>query len=525
MRKISSFLAVATLLVLVMPASLFASPTPEVQQPVEVEIWVGASVSEAGPPPDDWLAYKIAREKLGVNLKIVMLPSTLTDQDTKINAAAAANNLPDLFQVNRDAWTKLAKAGLLAPVDKLLPMMPVRTKGHYSDELARKMVSINGVMYGLPEPGQLPMTDGFVVRKDWLDKLGLQPPKTLDEFLAVAKAFTFNDPDGNNQNDTYGFGAYLESQGLLQAGLGLRFEWIFGAYGVAGTWNVNDLAHFGLNVRDPNMMKAAQFIKAMVDAKVIYPDWATIKKDEYRALWKQGRWGMMHENFAALSNKANYADFDKNFPNGLWLAPPPPVGPDGKSAENVLYKNIRIQAMSKRAADAGKTEAIARVLEWMASDEGYYLLGFGYEGVNYKKDADGNISVEGIPSDQQYTAKAQQPLTQLRNLVFINSPVELKVRYVPFKTVSGRTQDPLTYWNAFRSYPYTDSTAASIIDPPANAADFVRFYSENIMKFVLGQQPLNEATWAEYVAGLDRLGAAKLEETAKAKLLEYGFLK
>jgi putative aldouronate transport system substrate-binding protein len=491
---------------------------------VDLDFWIGASVSESGPPPDDWVAYKIVKEKLGINWTVSLLPSTLTDQDTKINAAAAANNLPDSFQVNRDAWYKLAKAGLLAPVDKILPLMPVRTKTHYDDAIARKLVTIGGQMWGLPEPGQLPMTDGFVVRQDWLTKLNLKVPTTLDEFLTVARAFTFQDPDGNGKADTYGFGAYLESSGLQQAGLGLRFEWIFGAYGVSGTWNVSSTKDFGLNVRKPGFYKAVQFIKSMIDAKVIDPDWATIKKDEYRARWKQGRWGMMHENFAALSTKANYADFDKNFPNGLWLAPPPPKGPDGKSTENVLLKNVRIQAISARAVKAGKTDAIAKLLEWMANPEGYYLLGFGQEGINYKKDAKGYVIVEGIPADQQYTAKAAQPLTQLRNLVFINSDVELAVRYVSFKTASGRTQDPLSYWNAFRSYPYTDSTGAAIINPPSNAADFTRFYSENIMKFVLGQQPLNETTWADFLAGLDKLGARELEATAKATLTEAGFL-
>jgi hypothetical protein len=47
----------------------------------------------------------------------------------------------------------------------------------------------------------------------------------------------------------------------------------------------------------------------------------------------------------------------------------------------------------------------------------------------------------------------------------------------------------------------------SIINPPANAADFVRFYSENIVQFVLSQKPLDETTWAEFITGLDSLGA------------------
>ena len=491
---------------------------------VDVEIWEGASVSESGPPPDDWKAYQIVRDKLGINWKVVLLPSTLTDQDTKINAAAAANNLPDMFLVNRDAWYRLARAGLLAPIDPMLPMMPVRTATHYNDPVARKLVTLNKVMYGLPEPGQMPMTDGFVVRKDWLTKLGLQPPKTLDDFMAVAKAFTERDPDGNGKNDTYGFGAYIESSGIQQAALGLRFEWIYGAFGVSGTWNTQGKDSFGLNARNPNMMRATQFIKSMVDAKVIDPDWPVIKKDEYRARWKQGKWGMMHENFAALATMANYKDFDKNFPNGEWMAVAPSKGPEGASTENVLLKNVRIHAISQRAVKAGKTEAIAKLLEWMANPEGYYLLGFGYEGEHFKKLPNGEISVEGIPAEKVWTAKAQQPFTQLRNLVFINTDVELKARYVPFKTAIGRLQDPLAYWNAFRSFPYTDSTGASIINPPANAADFSRFYSENIMKFVLGQQPLTDATWAEFVMGLDRLGARQWEATARTALTEAGFL-
>ncbi len=44
------------------------------------------------------------------------------------------------------------------------------------------------------------------------------------------------------------------------------------------------------------------------------------------------------------------------------------------------------------------------------------------------------------------------------------------------------------------------------------------------MQFVLGQQPLNETTWADFLKGLDRLGAKQLEDTARAALVEAGFL-
>jgi putative aldouronate transport system substrate-binding protein len=48
--------------------------------------------------------------------------------------------------------------------------------------------------------------DGFgrSIRQDWLDKLGMKLPKTIDEFYTAVKAFTLNDPDGNGKADTYG---------------------------------------------------------------------------------------------------------------------------------------------------------------------------------------------------------------------------------------------------------------------------------------------------------------------------------
>lgn len=500
-------------------------PAPTEVPVTDIELWAGGRVSEAGPPPDDWVAYQVIKDSAKVNLKLVLLPSTQQDQDTKINAAAASNSLPDVFMVNRDVWYKLVQNGLVAKVDDLLPLMPVRTKGHYSDADRNKLVTIDGAMYGLPDPGALPQTDGLVIRKDWLDKLGLQSPKTLDEVMTVLKAFTFNDPDGNGKNDTYGFCAYIEGTGLANAGLGTRFEWVYGAYGVAGVWNLSSADAVALNVRNPNFMKATEYIKQLNDAKVIDPDWPTLKKDEFRARWKQGKCGMLHENFAALATKSNYKDFDENFPDGEWAVMDAPTGPDGKASENAVLKSARIYAISQKAIDAGKGPAIVRFLEWTASDEGYYLLGFGVKGVNYNLDDKGFITTKDLDPAAAWTSKEAQPLTQLANMVYIFTDVEMQARYPAYKTKNGRDIDPKAYYAAFLKQPYTESTGAAVINPPANAADFVRFYSENIVQFVLGQKPLTEDSWNEFVAGLDGLGAKDLEASAKQTLLQTGFVK
>jgi putative aldouronate transport system substrate-binding protein len=503
-----------------------AEPTATtVPEPVDIELWAQATVTEAGAPPDDWVAYQVIADELGINLTYVIIP-TGADGEAKLNAAAAANELPDLFQMttaNNDSRGQLFRyvdLGLVAPVEDLMPLMPERAKTHYSDPLLISLVTLDGHQYGLPEPPPLPRREGLVIRKDWLDKLELEAPTTLDELLVVAKAFTEQDPDGNGANDTYGFGGFLNGDGM-----GTRFDFIFGAYGVPGVWNFSDPDNFGLNVRDPNYPEAVAYMKSLVDARVIDPDWPTLTRDDFRARWKQGTFGIMWEDFAALTNKSNYTPFDENFPDGEWIVLPAPTGPDGDAAYGVYTGRGQIFAVSQTAADEGKSEAIARLLEWMATD-GYYLMGFGQEGVNFVLDADGNISTEGIDPALAWNAAEMQPFTQMRNqLIYYNTPAEILARYPNYETVNGRTMDPMSFLEFFQGQPWVDGRGIQVILPPANAADFTRFYNEGLIQFVLGQKDLNDDTWAEYLAGLDGLGAADYEAAAKQSLIDAGLLK
>ncbi|QHW31991.1 extracellular solute-binding protein [Paenibacillus rhizovicinus] len=66
-----------------------------------------------------------------------------------------------------------------------------------------------------------------IVRKDWLDKLGLQEPKTLDDYYNVLKAFKEKDPDGDGKNDTYGLSTsdLYDIQGFMSAA-GLKYRYV-----------------------------------------------------------------------------------------------------------------------------------------------------------------------------------------------------------------------------------------------------------------------------------------------------------
>jgi len=65
-------------------------------------------------------------------------------------------------------------------------------------------------LIGLPTAGQ---KCSRFIRKSWMEKFGLAPPEDWNELLHAAQLFTFNDPDENGKDDTYGY-----YEGLRDAG-------------------------------------------------------------------------------------------------------------------------------------------------------------------------------------------------------------------------------------------------------------------------------------------------------------------
>jgi len=489
---------------------------------VTIELWYGAAVTEAGPPPADWKVLEHIRSTLGINLVLSALPSSETDQDVKINAAAAGNTLPDLFMVRREPFMNIVRVGVIAPVDDLYALMPVRSKLHY-DADSRGFTTIKGKSYGLASPGTIAKNEGVLIRKDWLDKLNLKVPVTTEDYLEVMKAFTFNDPDGSGRADTYGYGAFIEINNF-EEGIGRRFDPFFGAFGVAGTWNLS-AANPGLNVRKPAYFDALVYIKRMIDEKVIDPNWSSYGKDDFRAAWKQGRFGIMREQNAAFAAENNYALFDKNFPNGEWIVIDPPKGPGGQQSVGVYTQAYRIYAISAKAMKAGKGPAIAKLLEWMSSDEGYFLLGWGERGVNYVLDSNGVPTVQGIPDPTKgFTQPEMQVYTQLRNMVYYNSEIELLARYPTYKApVSGRTMSALTVLRDMQERPWTPNIGGDAL--PAPNADLKRFYEQGVVEFLTGKRVLTRENWNAWLQEFDQVGGAAWEKAGLEAAEAAGYIR
>lgn len=152
---------------------------------------------------------EITEEKLGIKMETTLLGGDAGNYDTKLRLAlTGSEELPDVFPVyGTQMIADMIESGRVKAIDDdIEKYMPDRLKEIY-DNYPQSFypVTRDGRTYGIACAPALTEGQVMIIRQDWLDKLGLQAPTNMDEFEAVIKAFTEEDPDGNGKKDTYGF--------------------------------------------------------------------------------------------------------------------------------------------------------------------------------------------------------------------------------------------------------------------------------------------------------------------------------
>ncbi|WJH33448.1 extracellular solute-binding protein [Paenibacillus sp. CC-CFT747] len=338
------------------------------------------------------------------------------------------------------------------------------------------------------------------VRKDWLQKLNLQMPTTLDEFLTVAKAFTEQDPDGNGKKDTYGItGAKLDG-----------FATIFGAYkvGQPGTFYEKDgkviNAYF-----DPAMPEALKYIKSLFDAGVVDPEIMTNKGNVEVQKAFQGKAGFIFKGWTEIAKDEFVSQYKAINPNADWVQMVPLKGPGGAFDGTFDYdRPSRYWVIPKAIEkDKAKLQKVLELINYVSGKEGNTLVMYGLEGKHYNL-KDGQV----VPTDLM--AKEGNYF----NLYQITGRPNKEYLAIKFPNQAAATDFAI-------KTPRIPSFDSSVIPPTGfNKADADRFAEEEMIKFVTGKRPLAE--YADFLKTLETTFKYKLyvDEGTK-QIKEQGFVK
>ncbi|SFJ80428.1 putative aldouronate transport system substrate-binding protein [Paenibacillus sp. UNC496MF] len=229
---------------------------------------------DEGQSYDKNSVYDAYAEELGINIKNKWIVDS-KQYDDKVNLTVASGDLPDLMKVNATQLQQLVENDLVYDLTDVYD--------RYASENTKKFMTADGgaELNAAKFDGKLmaiPVTDSpynsaqfLFVRKDWLTKLNLPEPTTMDNLLQVIEGFTKNDPDGNGKNDSYGIIAQKEiyNQAFSFAGL------FNGYHAYPGAWVKDASGKLVYGSIQPEMKTALQALQEMYKAGEIDPEFFT----------------------------------------------------------------------------------------------------------------------------------------------------------------------------------------------------------------------------------------------------------
>lgn len=382
------------------------------EEPVQMEWLVGQTSAEVD---DNAEVVKMIEERFNIDLKAWYVdPNNFTEN---LNVRFAGGEMPDVLVIGGpDELSNYVEGGIIGelPIDVIREKAPnfAKVADENDDGSLWSSLIYDGKNYGVSNPMmQVPMA--LVWRKDWLDKLNLEVPKTLDEFEAVMTAFVENDPDGNGKNDTSGMAERT-------------FGAIFGAYGMRCTTGIGKGSGFTttLQLGEDNVPFFPFILPESKEALAKLHDWYTkgiIDKEFITGENHGGYGGLSHSfmngkigvtvaqpyhyliNSADTTDPDNYGVCMKELkalnPDADIVLGPGPVGYDGKSGTEAWGKVGRFTCLTTKAVqDPRKVDAFLAMLDAYYSDMEYaQLVNFGIEGKHFKETPNGKKRImEGV---------------------------------------------------------------------------------------------------------------------------------
>jgi putative aldouronate transport system substrate-binding protein len=164
------------------------------------------------------------------------------------------------------------------------------------------------------------------IRQDWLDKLNMQAPKTIDELEKVMDAFKNQNPDG------------LAPDKVTPLSIGFKTSmntwmgdpsWIFGAYGtLPQQWNLDADGKLEYGSVNTGMKQGLEKMKEWLEKGYIPQEAALWDENKTAEPAVAGTAGILPGPY--WMSGWPLQDTVKNAPNAVWAPIEIPAGPDGK---------------------------------------------------------------------------------------------------------------------------------------------------------------------------------------------------
>jgi putative aldouronate transport system substrate-binding protein len=457
-------------------------------------------------------AYQVLAQRTGISVAFQHPP--LGAEKERFNLLAVSGKFPDVIEADWFTYpggsAKALKDGMIVPLNELIRRYAPNLQAilDANPEVFRQVSTEDGTLYAFPmlrlDP-EVRSIWGPQVRADWLAKLGLQRPTTIDEWYTVLKAFKTRDPNGNGLADEIPLSALAVTGERTAPGLPQPL-WVFmGAYGLAPEFYRKDgRVHY--SPAEPAYKAYLTTMHKWYSEGLIDPEYLSQTERQFDAKMTNNLVGAYAgyngSGLARLTgmSRARYPDFSL-------VAVPYPSGASGR--HYITWPEAGLSYFGRGAAISSQNKHIietVKFLDYGYSKEGGLTLSFGKEGLSYKM-------VDGQP---RYTDLVlRNPKLSVAEAIFAHArpqigPLVQDVRYLSQFYALPEQSEAIKVWSSA-----SDELLLPALEVgPADARKFstimvdLRTYiAEMTTRFILGREPLEN--FDAYIAKLNQAGVQK----------------
>lgn len=311
-------------------------PLGSFSEPVEISIGRGIDPNykfDGEDTPENNVYTRWLEDQYNIVTKHEWEATAGEDYEQKVSLSIASNDIPDAMVVNETQLKQMIKAGQLADLTDVYDKYGAeRLKDIYnSNPGLLDNVTYDGKLYALPET-TLPSAPLTWIRQDWLDELGLEAPKTLEDLEKIAQAFIDNKMGGENTLGIVGTsqGGALSSTFLTSGDHFLNFSSLFFANNAyPGIWVKDKDGKAVYGSTTPETKKTLEMMREWY-AKGILDQEMALRKSAQEVL-VSGKAGIF---FGPWWSPYNLEDSIKNDPKANWRPYAGPTDSSGKINSN-----------------------------------------------------------------------------------------------------------------------------------------------------------------------------------------------
>jgi len=430
------------------------------------------------PGPSD-IVFFDACEKAN-NVKLEFEEPPIAGYTEKLQLMLASDEYPDVIMFPKidETYKNAITSEIIIPVNDYIKNTPNIMEYSYSYSWQALKLMGDDRIFGIPRT-TISRYDNYWIRADWLENVSLEFPSdyviSLDEFQEICKRFTLNDPDGNKKNDTFGLTASIDSEKVFRPMITAPFGLLKWQKYENEEYQYMDLQYSRVS---PNFKNALAYNAELYKKGYLSKTGLTTTQGaDIIGEFYRGMTGMANA-FCGFIINLGETNVKKVDPNGRvsYIF----IEDEKGQIKGSSFSTGMVGAWAITATCKAPGRAI-QVLDWMLGEEGFDLIIYGKEGIDYTLE-----NGKKVYATERTSFKKTNFVRRTGNIESVIGPIEKLFppdRIDEFKIISDISMNSVV---PSLDFGYVPNTAQD-----TRFTSYKKTYDEIITRICMGELPVS----------------------------------